>query len=66
MLSLGAMLMGSRTDEATSFAILDRFIEADGGLLRLLGLVRRLSLVRLRSDSFGPVSARPGAPGWLS
>jgi aryl-alcohol dehydrogenase-like predicted oxidoreductase len=29
-LSLGAMLMGSRTDEATSFAILDRFTEAGG------------------------------------
>ncbi len=30
VLSLGAMLMGSRTDEATSFAILDRFVEAGG------------------------------------
>jgi aryl-alcohol dehydrogenase-like predicted oxidoreductase len=30
VLSLGAMLMGSRTDEATSFAILDRYIEAGG------------------------------------
>jgi aryl-alcohol dehydrogenase-like predicted oxidoreductase len=29
VLSLGAMLMGSRTEEATSFAILDRFVEAD-------------------------------------
>ena len=30
VLSLGAMLMGSRTDEATSFAILDRFVAAGG------------------------------------
>jgi aryl-alcohol dehydrogenase-like predicted oxidoreductase len=30
VLSLGAMLMGSRTDEATSFAILDRYVEAGG------------------------------------
>jgi aryl-alcohol dehydrogenase-like predicted oxidoreductase len=30
MLSLGAMLFGSRTDEATSFAILDRYVEAGG------------------------------------
>jgi hypothetical protein len=33
VLSLGAMLMGSRTDEATSFAILDRYAEAGGTLL---------------------------------
>jgi aryl-alcohol dehydrogenase-like predicted oxidoreductase len=30
VLSLGAMLMGSRTDETTSFAILDRYVEAGG------------------------------------
>ncbi len=30
VLSLGAMLMGSRTDEATSFAILHRYVEAGG------------------------------------
>lgn len=30
MLSLGAMLMGTITDEATSFAILDRYAEAGG------------------------------------
>lgn len=30
VLSLGAMLMGTRTDEATSFAILDRYVEAGG------------------------------------
>jgi aryl-alcohol dehydrogenase-like predicted oxidoreductase len=30
VLSLGAMLFGSRTDEATSFAILDRYVEAGG------------------------------------
>src|ERR1700753_2973102 len=30
VLSLGAMVMGSRTDEATSFAILDRYVEAGG------------------------------------
>jgi aryl-alcohol dehydrogenase-like predicted oxidoreductase len=30
VLSLGAMLFGSRTDEATSFAILDRFVAAGG------------------------------------
>ncbi|MFF2328968.1 MULTISPECIES: aldo/keto reductase [unclassified Streptomyces] len=30
VLSLGAMLMGTITDEATSFAILDRYVEAGG------------------------------------
>lgn len=30
VLSLGAMLFGSATDEATSFAILDRYVEAGG------------------------------------
>ncbi|NGO79498.1 aldo/keto reductase [Streptomyces sp. YC504] len=30
VLSLGAMLFGTRTDEATAFAILDRFVEAGG------------------------------------
>ncbi|WP_328500447.1 aldo/keto reductase [Streptomyces sp. NBC_00457] len=30
VLSLGAMLFGSRTDEATSFAVLDRYVEAGG------------------------------------
>ena len=30
VLSLGAMLFGSTTDEATSFAILDRYVEAGG------------------------------------
>jgi aryl-alcohol dehydrogenase-like predicted oxidoreductase len=30
VLSLGAMLFGSRTDEVTSFAILDRYVEAGG------------------------------------
>ena len=30
VIALGAMLMGSRTDEATSYAILDRFVEAGG------------------------------------
>ncbi|MBM7783664.1 aldo/keto reductase [Tenggerimyces flavus] len=30
VLSLGAMLMGTKTDEATSFAILDRYVEAGG------------------------------------
>ncbi|NUT40610.1 MAG: aldo/keto reductase [Thermoactinospora sp.] len=30
VIALGAMLMGSRTDEDTSFAILDRFVEAGG------------------------------------
>jgi Predicted oxidoreductases (related to aryl-alcohol dehydrogenases) len=30
VLSLGAMLFGSLTDEATSFAILDRYVEAGG------------------------------------
>ncbi|GAA4861939.1 aldo/keto reductase [Kitasatospora terrestris] len=30
VLSLGAMLFGTLTDEATSFAILDRFVEAGG------------------------------------
>ena len=36
-LSLGAMLMGSRTDEATSFAILDRFAEAGGTFIDTSG-----------------------------
>ena len=30
-LVLGAMMIGTRIDESTSFALLDRFIEADGG-----------------------------------
>jgi aryl-alcohol dehydrogenase-like predicted oxidoreductase len=30
VISLGAMLFGTRTDERTSFAILDRFVEAGG------------------------------------
>jgi Aldo/keto reductase family len=30
VLSLGAMRFGTATDEATSFAILDRYVEADG------------------------------------
>src|SRR3954469_18494800 len=30
VLSLGAMLFGTVTDEATSYAILDRFVEAGG------------------------------------
>ncbi len=30
VLSLGAMLFGTRTDEATSYAVLDRFVEAGG------------------------------------
>ncbi|SDJ53042.1 aldo/keto reductase [Streptomyces indicus] len=30
VLSLGAMLFGTRTDEATAFALLDRFVEAGG------------------------------------
>ncbi len=30
VLSLGAMRFGTTTDEATSFAILDRYVEADG------------------------------------
>ena len=32
-LSLGAMLFGTKVDEATSFAILDRYVEAGGNLL---------------------------------
>src|SRR5262249_7788565 len=36
-LSLGAMLMGSRTDEATSFAILDRYVEAGGTFIDTSG-----------------------------
>jgi aryl-alcohol dehydrogenase-like predicted oxidoreductase len=32
-LSLGAMLFGTRVDEATSFAILDRFVEAGGNMI---------------------------------
>jgi hypothetical protein len=37
VLSLGAMLMGSRTGEATSFAILDRFVEAGGTFIDTSG-----------------------------
>src|SRR5262249_37908482 len=33
VLSLGAMRFGTMTDEATSFAILDRYVEAGGALL---------------------------------
>ncbi|RKN37195.1 aldo/keto reductase [Streptomyces hoynatensis] len=32
-LALGCMLMGTRTDEGTSFAMLDRYLEAGGGFL---------------------------------
>jgi hypothetical protein len=37
VLSLGAMLIGSRTDEATSFAILDRYVEAGGTFIDTSG-----------------------------
>ncbi|GAB1823869.1 aldo/keto reductase [Herbidospora sp. RD11066] len=37
VLSLGAMLFGSVTDEATSFAILDRFVEAGGTFIDTSG-----------------------------
>src|ERR1700760_4074127 len=37
VLSLGAMLMGSRTEEAASFAILDRFVEAGGTFIDTSG-----------------------------
>src|SRR5580692_1040933 len=37
VLSLGAMLMGSRTGEATSFAILDRYVEAGGTFIDTSG-----------------------------
>ena len=33
VLSLGAMLMGTRTDEQTSFAILDRYVSAGGNFI---------------------------------
>ena len=33
VLALGAMLFGSRTDEATSFAVLDRYVEAGGNFI---------------------------------
>lgn len=33
VLALGAMLFGSRTDEATSFAVLDRYVEAGGNFV---------------------------------
>lgn len=33
VLNLGAMLFGTRTDEATSFAILDRYVEAGGNFV---------------------------------
>ena len=37
VLGLGAMLMGSRTDEATSVAILDRYVEAGGTFIDTSG-----------------------------
>jgi aryl-alcohol dehydrogenase-like predicted oxidoreductase len=37
VLSLGAMLMGSRTDEQTSFAILDRYVAAGGNFIDTSG-----------------------------
>ena len=37
VLSLGAMLMGSRTDEETSFAILDRYVSAGGTFIDTSG-----------------------------
>ncbi|MFF1644190.1 aldo/keto reductase [Streptomyces sp. NPDC058240] len=41
VLSLGAMVMGTLTDEATSFAILDRYVEAGGTFIdHLLGCLR--------------------------
>jgi aryl-alcohol dehydrogenase-like predicted oxidoreductase len=33
VLSLGAMKFGTATDEQTSFAILDRYVEADGNFI---------------------------------
>ncbi|MER6674017.1 aldo/keto reductase [Streptomyces sp. NPDC000983] len=33
VLALGAMLFGTRTDEATSFAVLDRYVEAGGNFI---------------------------------
>lgn len=33
VLALGAMLFGSRTDEATAFAVLDRYVEAGGNFI---------------------------------
>lgn len=33
VLALGAMLFGSRADEETSFAVLDRFVEAGGNFI---------------------------------
>jgi aryl-alcohol dehydrogenase-like predicted oxidoreductase len=37
VLSLGAMLMGTRTDEQTSFAILDRYVAAGGTFIDTSG-----------------------------
>jgi aryl-alcohol dehydrogenase-like predicted oxidoreductase len=37
VLSLGATLMGSRTDEETSFAILDRYVSAGGTFIDTSG-----------------------------
>ena len=37
VLCLGAMLMGSRTDEETSFAILDRYVSAGGTFIDTSG-----------------------------
>lgn len=43
VLSLGAMLFGTATDEATSFAILDRYVEAAWDLRRHLEQLRVLA-----------------------
>ena len=37
VLSLGTMWFGTRTDEATSFAILDRYVEAGGTFIDTSG-----------------------------
>ena len=62
VLSLGAMLMGSRTDEATSFAILGRFVEAGG--TSHAGTRRRLAALSAVASETG-ATANQVVLAWL-
>lgn len=79
VLSLGAMLFGSRTDEKTSFAVLDRYVEAGGNFIdtsdnyafwidggqseELLGRWRRSRGTGAEIVIATKLGARPLAPG---
>lgn len=58
VLSLGAMLMGTLTDEATSFAVLDRYAEAGGTFIGTSNnpapMPRRTQARQHRSVGAGP------------